>query len=101
MGIDARLRLETGEVLGEVWDPRMVLSRAAQQGFVGTSLLKYLDPWGDTVFNQAQADDLLADIVQAKEANPRTPLFDILSELEPLVERLSRETHAYLWFVGD
>jgi hypothetical protein len=25
----------------------------------------------------------------------------MLSRLEPLVARLSEETHAYLWFVGD
>jgi len=24
-----------------------------------------------------------------------------MSEVEPLVEKLSRETHLYLWFVGD
>ena len=101
MGIDARLRLESGEVLGEVIDPQMVLSRATEQAFAETRLLKYLDRWGDTVFNKAQADDLLADIIDVKDANPGTPLFRFLSDLEPLVTRLSREAHAYLWFIGD
>ena len=101
MGIEVRLRRESGEVLGEVGDPQMVLSRATQRAFAGTRLLKYLVPWGDTVFNQAQADDLHADIVQVKDANRHTPLFDILADVEPLVARLSRETHAYLWFIGD
>jgi hypothetical protein len=101
MGINARLQVETGDLLGEVLDPQMVLSRAAQRGFVGTRLLKYLQPWGDAVFNQAQADDLHADIVEVMNTNAGTQLFDILSEIKPLVARLSRETHAYLWFVGD
>jgi hypothetical protein len=30
-----------------------------------------------------------------------TRLFELLSAVEPLVEKPSRETHLYLWFVGD
>lgn len=57
MGIDARLELEGGEVLGEVADPRNVLSRATACAFTQTILLKYLVPWGDAMFNHAQADE--------------------------------------------
>jgi hypothetical protein len=102
MGIDVRLKRESGEVLGEIDDPKMTLSRAAQRdAFAGTRLLKYLVPWGDAVFNQAQADDLEADIAYVKRANPDPQLLEILSHLEALVTQLSCETHAYLWFVGD
>ena len=79
----------------------MVLSRASHKTFSGTRLLRYLMPWGDAIFNQAQADDLLNDIWVVKSNNPDTPLSQMLSKLEPLVEKLSRETHMYLWFVGD
>ena len=101
MGIEVRLKGETGEVLAEVGDPQMVLSRASQRAFAGTRLLKFIVPWGDAMFNQAQAGDLQADLSDLKEANLRTPLFDLLSEIEPLVAALSRQTHVYLWFVGD
>jgi hypothetical protein len=102
MGIDARLKRESGEVLGEVLDPKMILSRAAQRdAFAGTRLLKYLVPWGDAVFNQAQADDLNADIDDVKRGNPDLQLVDILTRLQPLVVQLSREIHVYLLFVGD
>ena len=63
--------------------------------------LKYVVPWGDAIFNKAQADDLESDIADVKRANPDPDLLQILSEIEPLVAQLSRETHAYLWFVGD
>ena len=101
MGINARLQVEARALLGEVLDPSMVLSRATQREFVGTRLLKYLQPWGDTVFNQAQAEDLHADMVDVMNAHPGTPLFDILAQIEPLATRLARETHTYLWFIGD
>jgi hypothetical protein len=101
MGIEVRLRRESGEVLAEVGDPQMTLSRATQNAFAGTRLLKYLMPWGDAVFNQAQADDLASDIADTIAAHPDTPLSAILEQIEPLVASLARETHVYLWFVGD
>ncbi len=79
----------------------MVLSRATHKQLSKTLLLKYLVPWGDAIFNQAQAADLSADIASVKKDNPRTPLYDLLSEIEPLVERLASESHSYLWFMGD
>jgi hypothetical protein len=101
MGIEVQLRREDGVVIEAIGDPQMVLSRAAQRAFSGTHLLRYLVPWGDAVFNQAQASDLATDIRRVKDANGGTPLFQLLSDIEPLVEKLSRETHLYLWFVGD
>ena len=101
MGIDVQLRKESGDIIEHVGDAQMILSRAARQVFSGTRLLRYLMPWGDAIFNQAQADDLLNDIYVVKSNNPGTPLYEMLSKLEPLVEKLSREVHLYLWFVGD
>src|SRR5688572_24202958 len=101
MGIDVQLRGEGGEVIEAVCDPQMVLSRAARTRFSGTRLLQYVVPWGDAAFNQAQASDLAADIRFIRNASAGTPLSQLLSEVEPLVEKLSREAHFYLWFVGD
>jgi hypothetical protein len=101
MGIDVRLKREDGEVIGEVNDHRMTLSRATSGPLSGTRLLRYLVPWGDAIFNQAQASDLRDDIHQILRSHPGTPLAEILAGVEPLVERLSSETHVYLWFIGD
>lgn len=62
---------------------------------------RYLTPWGDAIFNQAQAADLANDIGMMKNAYVGTSLYELLTKIEPLVEQLSRETHLYLWFVGD
>jgi hypothetical protein len=84
MGIDVRLKRETGEVVAEVGDSQMVLSRATQWAFSETRLPKCLVPWGDAIFNQAQAADLEADIADVKDVTRDTPL-----------------RVRYLWFVGD
>jgi hypothetical protein len=102
MGIDAILRTETQEELASVPDPQMVLSRAATAGrFSETRLLKYLVPWGDAVFNQAQAPDLQDDIRAFTDGDPGALLSHHLLEVRALVERLASETHSYLWFIGD
>jgi hypothetical protein len=102
MGIDAILRTETQEELASVPDPGMVLSRAATSGrFSETCLLKYLVPWGDAVFNQAQAPDLRDDIRSLTAGNLGSPLSDHLLGIQALVEKLASETHSYLWFIGD
>ena len=101
MGINVQLREENGGIVDEVFDPRMVLSRAAGNGFSDSRVLRYLNPWGDAIFNQAQATDLANDIVRLKNGNCGSDLFELLSAIEPLVERLAHETHLYLWFMGD
>ena len=63
--------------------------------------LKYLVPWGDAVFNQAQAGDLTTDIRDVIRSHGGTTLAERLGEVQHLVDRLSAETHVYLWFVGD
>ena len=101
MGIEVELRGEDGEVLEEVTNSRTALSRAARGALSGTRLLKYLTPRGDAILNQAQADDLAHDIRDLVSAHPGTPLADVLADVQRLAERLSAETHLYLWFVGD
>jgi len=101
MGIDVQLRAEDGVVLEEVGDDHFVLSKVADRTFSGTRLLKYLLPWGDAVFNQAQAPDLASDIHDICGNHEGTPVADHLRKIAPLVDRLSDEVHTYLWFVGD
>ena len=58
-------------------------------------------PYGDTVFNQAPAEDLADDIRQVIREHEGSPLDDMASRIEPVVERVGSNTHLYLWFIGD
>lgn len=102
MGMDVELRSESGQVLAEVGDAKSVLSRAVSANtFSGTRLLRYLMPWGDAMFNQAQAGALALDLRDVAEDQSGKPLAELLLQVAPLVDRLSSEVHTYLWFVGD
>lgn len=101
MGIDVQLRGEDGKVVAEVPDGKMILARAAATKFTGTRLLQYLMPYGDAVFNQAQARDLRDDLITVLESENGGPLADMASSILPLVDRLGTEVHLYLRFSGD
>ena len=65
-------------------------------------LLRYVDPYGDTIFNRVQAPDLIRDIdllalaIGVTAAERRG-----LDRLRVMAERLRDSVHRYLWFVGD
>jgi len=63
-------------------------------------LLKYLDPYGDTVFNRMQIDDLIEDLLVLKvhESNKHLELID---KIIALANRCKNEAHTYLIFYGD
>lgn len=59
-------------------------------------LLKWLDPWGDTVFNRGQCQALVAEIALAESTFGCD-----LTALRKLAERAALEPHTYLAFIGD
>jgi hypothetical protein len=66
----------------------------AQNNFV---LLRYLNPYGDTVFNSLQMEDLINDLLNLKALIQGMLIDDILA----FAERCKQEVHLYLVFSGD
>jgi hypothetical protein len=63
MGIDVVVESEDGKVSGEVLDPRKNLVRAlCVPRLEATVCLRCVDPFGDTVFNQAQIPHLISEL---------------------------------------
>lgn len=60
-------------------------------------LLQYLDPYGDTIFNHNQIDDLVIDLIMLDELAAVTGISQIIS----LAKRCKDEIHTYLCFNGD
>jgi hypothetical protein len=66
-----------------------------------SKLLKYIDPYGDTVFNHLQMDDLIAEITDLLNTHgfkyPNNYLKDILI----LAKECKDGIHKYIRFYGD
>jgi len=61
------------------------------------NMLKYLDPYGDTVFNHLQMNDLILDLQHLKKVI-NAPILD---DVRVLAERCKTAPHTYLSFYGD
>jgi hypothetical protein len=61
-------------------------------------LLRYIDPYGDTVFNCLQINDLIDDFEKLKDISKQTSIIDKIIELG---RRSENEVHTYIKFYGD
>ncbi len=60
-------------------------------------LLRYIDPYGDVVFNRLQMDDVLADLYKLKEEIPDIDVAAIIA----VAIKCKQGIHLYLSFCGD
>jgi hypothetical protein len=62
-------------------------------------LLKYLDLFGDTVFNRLMLDDLIAEFLELKAILPSDK--DQIDEVIGLANDCKKDIHSYIKFYGD
>ena len=62
-------------------------------------LIKYLDSYGDTVFNHLQMEDLITDfaLLEKEIINQK----ELIKEIIQLAQRCKDGIHTYLKFYGD
>lgn len=103
MGIDTTWVNERHEVKQEVFDPRQCLTTLATSDWPvsSTVCLKFIDAWGDTVFNQAQIPVLLQELRVAEQQQTDSEARVHLGKVIRLVERAVDQVHTYIKFVGD
>ncbi|MDX2072563.1 MAG: hypothetical protein SFV55_29280 [Haliscomenobacter sp.] len=61
-------------------------------------LIKYLDPYGDTIFNCAQMKDLISDLEYIMQTEPANQVID---EIILFAQKCLNHPHHYLVFYGD
>ncbi len=101
MGIVVQLVDERGRLLATAADPHDFVDRVADRAHDDLRMLSWLDPYGDTVFNQLQMPAFLDDWsrIRAFIAGDRDA--ETWRRVRDLAERCAREPHVYLRFTGD
>jgi hypothetical protein len=102
MGLTVVISNEKGEPTKWVEDPANMLARLLPGEDDRTfSLLRYIDPYADTVFNQIQMTDFLAEWARISLRAHTPEEKSLLLRIEELARETSDAPHRYLKFVGD
>jgi hypothetical protein len=102
MGLVITLESESGEKKQFVTDNHnllhLLLPLTNNDSF---KLLKYIDWYADTVFNQIQLNDLIADIDLLLEKTDNVNERDLLARIKEMCIHCKDEYHQYIKFYGD
>ncbi len=102
MGIDLRWEDENGKQIAEVTDPQMCISRfLLNTNLVGTTCLRFIDPYGDTTFNQLQIPILIDELRAAVKNLEDSAVRDHLCRVIELAGKSRESIHTCLKFYGD
>ena len=101
MGIDVIVQSESGETLQSCPDPHGLLPKLLRDVDVsGTTCLRFIDPYGDTVFNRAQSQ-VLAQELDAVRPHLGEPSATFVDTVVRFANQVASDVHLYLKFVGD
>lgn len=102
MTIDVRWEDENGEELARVSEDLKDFARIIPES---TSpdypCLRYIDPYGDTTFNQLQLPQLLKDLEKISSGSTSAEQKTHINRVIEFVTRACGETHTYIKFYGD
>jgi hypothetical protein len=104
MGIDVAWVDERHEMKQIVGDPQYIISELASKRWSklsGSVCLRFVVPWGDAVFNQAQNLDLLNELSKEMSAANDPKVRAQLQKIIALVELATTKVHTYIKFIGD
>ena len=96
------MQTEEGKRLREIGDPTnelaSLLPPITDRSY---HLLRFIDPYGDTVFNRLKIDQSLDEWQRVCKRATTTQQHRLVAEIEELAELCRREPHLYLKFIGD
>jgi hypothetical protein len=103
MGIDLQWISERGEILESIPDPRKMVAKivAAATGVKASMCLRFIDPYGDTIFNRAQMAVLREELLTVSEESLDADAREHWKMIVELTKKAESEVHTYLKFYGD
>ena len=103
MGIDVSWVGEDDEQIQFISDAQGALMAFVLRsvGVDNTVCLRFIDPFGDTTFNQRQLPILASELEAAASAGAAMETVDQLRSIARLVRTAEGKGHTYIKFIGD
>ena len=103
MGMEVVLQDERCSSISKtVHDPGGVIASALPAVSDGSySCVRFIDPYGDTIFNPLQASVMIEEWDRLKPSFAEQNAEALWSEVRELIVQCSEEPHTYIRFIGD
>lgn len=102
MAIDVQLESETGECLESLQDPSNLVARLLPRLDDAQSIcLRFVDPYGDTVFNNLQMATLIIELENAIENASDERVAAHGKAILRMLNTCRNTVHTYVKFYGD
>jgi hypothetical protein len=96
--INVRWQDETGEILGR--HSGFIAADLVWRAAPSTACVRFIDPYGDTTFNQHQLPVLIQEF-EALAEQVDSPGRESIRDLLLFLRRATDQVHTYIKFVGD
>jgi hypothetical protein len=102
MAFDVTLEDELGNAIDRLGDDDNLLPKLLPSPDDSSyHCLRFVDKYGHTVFNRAQARVILSELDKIRQLARSSQELALLGRLENLARRCANEPHLYLKFYGD
>jgi hypothetical protein len=102
MGLSVALQNEDGRTIQMVLDPKNHLHRLLPAADDASyPYLRFIDWYGDTVFNRLQMQGFLNEWTKLKQKVTTDEEREVIEGIEKLARDCQTEPHLYLKFIGD
>jgi hypothetical protein len=102
MSLRIRLEGERGQQYASIADTKYLFWHLMQESDVKhTCCLRFIDPYGNTVFNRLQMPQLLMELESLHEFIKSSEQAELLSKIEEFAHRCAHEPHNYIKIYGD
>ena len=99
--LTVELRTTSGKVLQHVFDEGAIARVRPPLDDRSSSCLRFIDPYGDTVFNPLQAALLTEELAEALQRRAEPVDHEHLSRVIDIANRCAASVHVHLLFIGD
>ncbi len=102
MGVDVFYEDENGKELGRVLDKKNSMKKIICEIEESDShCLRYIDLYGDTVFNQLQMDPLKKEFEIVLNKTQEKEIKYFIKKILVLIDKSKGNAHTYIKFIGD
>ncbi len=102
MGINVRLESESGEAIAEVLDPHgRTKALVPNYSDSDSYCLRFVDRYGDAVFNQLQLPLLVSEVRRRHEIIQDRAIKQHAEDILKLLASTEAKVHTYVRFFGD